>query len=69
MNDSARIYNLYLYFLIKQKLLNSGEKMLMSADFKGKSRDLYKFLIFFRQGVIMPSFIIVEYVWQILDRF
>ena len=26
--------NVYLYFLIKQKLLISGEKMLMSAEFK-----------------------------------
>ena len=27
--------NLYLYFLIQQKLLISGEKMLMSAALKG----------------------------------
>ena len=27
--------NLYLYFLTKQKLLISGEKMLKSAEFKG----------------------------------
>ena len=32
--------NLYLYFLIKQKLLISGEKMLMSAGLEGKVCDM-----------------------------
>ena len=32
------------------------------------SRYSYIFWIFFRQGVTMPSFIIVGYVWQILGR-
>ena len=32
------------------------------------SRDLYNFLIFFRQGIAVQNFIIVEYVQQILGR-
>ena len=32
------------------------------------SRHSYVFWIFFRQGIIIPSFIIVGYVWQILGR-
>ena len=28
-------YNLYLYFFVKQNLMISGEKMLMSAEPKG----------------------------------
>ena len=31
-------------------------------------RDSYIFWIFFRQGVTVPSFIIVGYMWQILER-
>ena len=34
----------------------------------GVSHDSYIFLIFFRQGLTVPSFIIVGYVWQILGR-
>ena len=33
---------------IIQKLLISGDKMLMSAEIKGVSRDLYFFCVFFR---------------------
>ena len=40
--------NLYLYFLIKHKLLISVEKMLIPADPKGMSRNLYIFWNFFR---------------------
>ena len=39
--------NLYLYFLIKQNLLISGEKMLMSAKVRGVSRDSYTLWILF----------------------
>ena len=35
---------------------------------RGVSRDSYIFWIFLRQGITVPSFIIVEYVWQILGR-
>ena len=40
--------NLYLYFLILQKLLIFGEKILMSAELRGVSRVLYAFWIFFK---------------------
>ena len=40
--------SLYLYFLIWQIWLISNEKMLMSAELKGLSRDLCVFWIFFR---------------------
>ena len=40
-------YNLRQYFLILQKMLISGEKMLMSAKRMGVSRDLYSFWNFF----------------------
>ena len=39
-------WNLYLYLLI-QKLLIFGEKMLISAKLRSVSRDLYIFWIFF----------------------
>ena len=32
----------------------------------GVSRDSYTFLIFFRKGITVQSFILVRYVWQIL---
>ena len=44
------------------------EKMLMSAELKGVSRDLCIFWIFFRWSKTVPSFIKVGYVWQILER-
>ena len=34
----------------------------------GVSRDSYNFLIFFREGITVPSFIILRYLWQILGR-
>ena len=34
----------------------------------GVPRDSYIFLIFFRSGITVPSFIIVGYVLQILER-
>ena len=34
IRNSASKYNLCMYFLIKQKMLISGEKMLMSAELK-----------------------------------
>ena len=46
----------------------SGDKMLVPAELKGMSRDLYIFGIFFRQGTTVTSFIIIGYVWQILRR-
>ena len=36
-------YNFYLYFWIWQNLLISDEKMLVSAELKGVSRDSYIF--------------------------
>ena len=35
---------------------------------RGVSRDSYIFWIFFGQGITVPSFIIVWYLWQILGR-
>ena len=40
--------NLYLYFLIKQNILISVEKMLIPADPTGMTRNLYIFWNFFR---------------------
>ena len=40
----------------------SGDKMLVPAELKGMSRDLYIFGIFFRQGTTVTSFIIIGYV-------
>ena len=34
----------------------------------GVSRNLYCFWIFFRQGITVPTFIILRYMWQILGR-
>ena len=36
-------WNLYLYLLIQQKLLISGEKVVMPAELKGAPHDLYIF--------------------------
>ena len=41
-------WNPYLYFLIKQKLLISVEKMLISQNLRGVSHDLHIFWIFIR---------------------
>ena len=57
-----------LYFLLKQNLLISGEKMSIPAEVKGVPRDSYTYWNLFRQGIALPSFIIVEYVWQTLGR-
>ena len=51
--------SLYLYYLIYQNLLISSQKMLMSAEIRGVSLDWYIFWTFFRQGITVPSFIIV----------
>ena len=44
------------------------EKFRCQQKSRDVSRDLYTFLIFFGQGIIMPIFIFVEYVEQILGR-
>ena len=41
-------YNLYLYFLILQNLLISGEKILISVELRGSSRNSCIFWILFR---------------------
>ena len=60
--------NLYLYFLIYQNMLISGEKILMSAELKRCVTWLLFFWIFFRHGISVWSFIIVGYVRQTLDK-
>ena len=60
--------NLYLYFLIKQKLLISVKKYWRQQNSKGVSRDLYIFWSFFRQVMTVPSFMNVGYVWDILGK-
>ena len=60
--------NIYLYFLIYQNMLISGEKILMSAELKGCVTWLLLFWIFFRHGISVPSFLIVGYVRQTLDK-
>ena len=35
---------------------------------RGEARDLYIFLFLFMEGIALPSFIILGYVWQILGR-
>ena len=55
--------NLYLYLLILQNLLISGEKTLMSAELNGVCPVIYKYIwIFFRSGITAPSFTIGGYV-------
>ena len=53
-------YNKICWFSVKKWWFqqNSG----------GASRDSYVFWIFFRYGIIVPSFITVGYLWQILGR-
>ena len=41
---------------------------MLSVEIMGVSRDLNIFLIFFRQGVSVPSFIILEYVIDFRER-
>ena len=60
--------NLYLYFLIKQKLLISVKKYWRQQNSKGVSRDLYIFWSFFRQVMTVPSFMNVGYEWDILGK-
>ena len=60
--------NLYLYFLIKQKLLIFREKMLMSAELEGCFTWFIYFWIILRWGITVPSFISLGYVWQILEK-
>ena len=64
LKDSNAIYcNLYLYFLIQQKLLISGKKMLMSSELKGCGmRDVIHIYCGSSLTVSVPSFIIVGYV-------
>ena len=49
-------------FIDITKVADFWQKMLMSAELNGCACDLYIFWIFFRQGVSLPSFIIVGYV-------
>ena len=56
-----------MHFLIYQNLLIFDEKLGCQQDSKSVSRDSY-FFIFFRYSIIVLSFIIVGYVWQILGR-
>ena len=60
--------NLYLYFLISQKLLISGEKSWSQQNSRAVSRYLYVFWIFFKLGIAIPSSTIALYVRQILRR-
>ena len=60
--------NLHLYFLIQQKLLISGEKIMMSVILKKCVTWFIYFWIFFRWGITVLGFIIVGYVGQILGR-
>ena len=53
-------FSLYQCFLIQQNLLISCEKMRMSAELKD--------CFIFRWGISVPSFIIVGYIWKILER-
>ena len=43
-----------------------GKKFWYQQNSRVMSRDSYIFGIFFSEGITVPSFIIVEYVWQIL---
>ena len=61
-------YNRYMYFLIKQNLLISGEKILIAAELKRSVTWFIYFWIFFGWDITVPSFFIVGYVWQILGR-
>ena len=54
--------NLYLYFLIKQRLLIFGEKLRCQQNSWGVSRYLHVFWIIFMCDVTLPNFIIVVYV-------
>ena len=61
--------NLYLYFLIYQNFLVSGEKNSDVSKTQGVCHVTHIFfLIFFRHGMSVPSFIIVGYVRQTLDK-
>ena len=60
--------NLYLYFLIKQNLLISSERAMISAKCKGWVRLFIPFWIFFRYSKNVPRFIIVGYLWQLLGK-
>ena len=51
-----------------EKLLISSEKILMLVEIKSESHDSYIFWTFFREGITVPNFIIVGYVWQTLGR-
>ena len=55
-------YNLYLYFLIQQNLLISGEKMLMPAELKGCVTWFIYFLDYLWVRYNYTNFIIVGYV-------
>ena len=46
----------------------SVKKCWCQQNSMGVSRDLCIFWIFFRYGITVPSFINVQYVWQILER-
>ena len=61
-------WNLYMYFLILQNFLISGKKRWCQQNPRGVSRDSYSCWNLFRQGIAVPSFIIVGYVRQILER-
>ena len=46
----------------------SVNKRWRQQSWRGVSRDSFIFWIFFRQGITVPSFIIVRYAWHILGR-
>ena len=48
--------------------LFSVKKCWCQQNSRGVSLDSYIFWIFFRQGIIVPSFFIVGYMWQILGE-
>ena len=53
-------YNKICWFPVKKRWCQQ--------NLGGVSRDSYVFWIFFREGITVPGFIIVRYVWQILGR-
>ena len=60
--------NLYLYFFIKQNLLISSAKAMISAKRKRWVRLFIHFWVFFRYGINVPRFIIVWYLWQVWGK-
>ena len=57
-NVIGTIYDVIILIFLKNLYFKKGSR----------SRDSYIFCIFLRQSITLPSFIIVAYVWQILER-